>query len=180
MRKPRPRTRTLGLSGRKLPRLRVYTSDQAHSSAEKAAIALGLGEHNVLRVPSDDRFRMDVNSWPRDRRRSAECASANGGHRYRGTTSTASVDPVRASAGFVASTHLAAYRRRLWRRPRAPPGVRMGHGGLGRRGLVRYQSPQDALRALDFSALYVRDIARLRRVFASCRNICVVIRMGPS
>src|SRR6184192_1097434 len=57
-----PFTRKLGLTNRGLPRFRIYTSDQAHSSAEKAAIALGLGEENVIRVPSDDEFRLDVNS----------------------------------------------------------------------------------------------------------------------
>src|SRR6516164_3614455 len=57
-----PETRKLGLTDRNLPRLRIYTSDQAHSSAEKAAIALGVGEENVIRIPSDDDFRMDVNS----------------------------------------------------------------------------------------------------------------------
>src|SRR5947207_6955891 len=55
-----PSTRKLGLTRRNLPRFRIYTSDQAHSSAEKAAIALGLGEENVQRVPSDTDFRMDV------------------------------------------------------------------------------------------------------------------------
>ena len=55
-----PSTRKLGLTGRNLPRFRIYTSDQAHSSVEKAAIALGLGEENVQRVPSDTEFRMDV------------------------------------------------------------------------------------------------------------------------
>src|SRR5213078_2290563 len=55
-----PSTRRLGLTGRDLPRFRIYTSDQAHTSAEKAAIALGLGEGNVQRVPSDAEFRMDV------------------------------------------------------------------------------------------------------------------------
>src|SRR5213595_1733285 len=55
-----PSTRTLGLSARNLPRFRIYTSDQAHSSVEKAAIALGLGEENVQRVPSDAEFRIDV------------------------------------------------------------------------------------------------------------------------
>src|ERR1041384_2452945 len=57
-----PATRKLGLTDRNLPQLRIYTSDQAHSSAEKAAIALGIGEENVIRVPSDDKFRMDINS----------------------------------------------------------------------------------------------------------------------
>ena len=58
-----PSTRKLGLIRQPpddLPRFRIYTSDQAHSSAEKAAIALGIGEENVIRVPSDDEFRMDV------------------------------------------------------------------------------------------------------------------------
>src|SRR5881227_1046097 len=60
-----PYTRKLGLTNRDLPRFRIYTSDQAHSSAEKAAIALGLGEENVIRVRSDEQFRMDVNSLGR-------------------------------------------------------------------------------------------------------------------
>src|SRR5438874_563837 len=55
-----PSTRKLGLTGRNLPRFRIYTSDQAHSSAEKAAIALGLGEESVCRVSSDKEFRMDT------------------------------------------------------------------------------------------------------------------------
>src|ERR1700720_3791889 len=55
-----PATRKLGLTARNLPRLRIYTSDQAHSSVEKAAIALGLGEENVIRIPSDEHFRLDV------------------------------------------------------------------------------------------------------------------------
>src|ERR1700757_2667609 len=57
-----PATRKLGLTDRGLPRFRIYTSDQAHSAAEKAAIALGLSEENVIRVPSDAQFRMDVAS----------------------------------------------------------------------------------------------------------------------
>jgi len=54
--------RKRGLAGRgaDLPTMRVYTSDQAHSSVEKAMIVLGLGEENVVRVPSDEWFRMDV------------------------------------------------------------------------------------------------------------------------
>src|SRR6266487_7114576 len=60
-----PETRKLGLTDRGLPRFRIYTSDQAHSAAEKAAIALGLGEENVIRVPGDGQFRMDINSLGR-------------------------------------------------------------------------------------------------------------------
>ena len=39
---------------------RVYASDQAHSSIEKAMIVLGLGEENVVRIPSDEAFRLNV------------------------------------------------------------------------------------------------------------------------
>src|SRR5881392_2355093 len=55
-----PNTRKLGLSGRDLPAFRVYTSDQAHSSVEKGAIAIGIGEGNVQRVSTDAEFRMNV------------------------------------------------------------------------------------------------------------------------
>jgi aromatic-L-amino-acid decarboxylase len=38
--------------------LTLYTSDQSHSSIEKGAIAVGLGQRNVRKVPSDSEFRM--------------------------------------------------------------------------------------------------------------------------
>ncbi|MFC4076189.1 pyridoxal phosphate-dependent decarboxylase family protein [Salinithrix halophila] len=50
--------RTEGLTGRTIPRLRLYTSDQAHSSVDKAAIALGIGTQNVVRVPTDENYRL--------------------------------------------------------------------------------------------------------------------------
>src|SRR5438105_9245933 len=55
-----PSTRKLGLTNRDLPRFRIYTSDQAHSAAEKSAIALGIGEENVRRVPSDNEVRLEI------------------------------------------------------------------------------------------------------------------------
>src|SRR5438552_16932656 len=90
-----PNTRTLGLSGRDLPIFRIYASDQAHSSVEKGAIAIGIGEDNVRRVPSDSAFRMDVAGLrkmiARDRQENfrpmAVVATV-------GTTSTASIDPI--------------------------------------------------------------------------------------
>ncbi|HEY0370148.1 MAG TPA: aminotransferase class I/II-fold pyridoxal phosphate-dependent enzyme, partial [Chthoniobacterales bacterium] len=89
--------RAQGLSGRpELPIFRVYASDQAHSSVDKACIALGLGEHNVRRIPSDSEFKMDVNAL-------RETVAADLRKEFQplavvatvGTTSTASVDPVK-------------------------------------------------------------------------------------
>ncbi|MGA8100131.1 MAG: pyridoxal-dependent decarboxylase, partial [Candidatus Cybelea sp.] len=47
-----------GMSGRALPALRIYVTGETHSHVEKAAIALGVGQRNVVRVPCDDAFRM--------------------------------------------------------------------------------------------------------------------------
>src|SRR5262249_45345977 len=88
--------RALGLSGRsELPVFRIYASGQAHSSVEKAAIALGLGEHNVRRIASDGEFRINLSGL-----RDAITAVLRHGFKPLavvgtvGTTSTASIDPV--------------------------------------------------------------------------------------
>lgn len=58
-RDPALNVRELGMAGRAdLPVLRVYCSDQAHSSVDKAVITLGMGRANCVRIPSDERFRM--------------------------------------------------------------------------------------------------------------------------
>lgn len=88
--------RRKGMTGRDLPPLRVYCSDQAHSSIEKGALALGVGAGGVIKIESDDAFRMKPEALEaalaRDRAAGALpmaiVATA-------GTTSTASVDPVR-------------------------------------------------------------------------------------
>src|SRR6058998_4422440 len=91
-----PFARKRGLAGRAdLPRFRIYTSDQAHNAAEKAAIALGIGEENVRRVPCDGEFRMEMSIL-----RKMIAADRQSGFKpmaviaTAGTTSTASVDPI--------------------------------------------------------------------------------------
>jgi aromatic-L-amino-acid/L-tryptophan decarboxylase len=51
-----PDVRETGLSG--VPPLRLYCSEEAHSSIEKAAIALGIGRAGARSIPTDERFRM--------------------------------------------------------------------------------------------------------------------------
>ena len=73
----------------------VYTSEQAHSSIEKGAIALGIGQDFVRKIPVDAAFRMRPDalqaSIERDLaeglRPCCVCATV-------GTTATTSVDPV--------------------------------------------------------------------------------------
>jgi aromatic-L-amino-acid decarboxylase len=88
--------RRRGMSG---VRLRMYMSEEAHSSVEKAGIVLGVGQENVVKIKSDAEFRMDVDALARaiasDRAQGyipfAVVATV-------GTTSVTAVDPVPAIA----------------------------------------------------------------------------------
>jgi aromatic-L-amino-acid decarboxylase len=77
----------------------VYTSEQAHSSIEKGAIAVGIGQEYVRKVPVDEAFRMRPDALREMVERDLVaglrpcCVSATVG-----TTSTTSVDPVPAIA----------------------------------------------------------------------------------
>src|SRR5256885_11112049 len=162
-----PSTRKLGLSARNLPRFRIYASDQAHSSIEKAAIALGLGEENVPRVPTDAEYRIDLAALRAMIERDlAEKFKPLAAIATVGTTSTASVDPV-PDIAKICREH------KMWLH------VDAAYGG-GFAILPEYEwitkgwseadsiviNPHKTLFVpLDFSILYVRDLERLRRVF---------------
>ncbi|MCD4749351.1 MAG: aspartate aminotransferase family protein [Thermoanaerobaculales bacterium] len=88
--------RERGLAGRDdLPPLRVYASDQAHSSIAKACLTLGFGLQGFRAIPHDKDYRMDVCAL-----RAAINEDRKAGCRPLavvatvGTTSTTSVDPV--------------------------------------------------------------------------------------
>ena len=85
-----------GLAGRHdVSRIRVYASEQVHSSVEKAAVVLGLGLESVRKIPTDDKFRMRP-----DLLRQAISADRAGGWQpccvvgVVGTTSTTAIDPI--------------------------------------------------------------------------------------
>lgn len=93
---PGLRVRQEGLSGRPdAPRLRLYTSEQAHSSIEKGAITLGIGQQGVCKVPVDEAFRLN----PQALAHAIEEDRAEGWQPFCvvatvGTTSTTSIDPL--------------------------------------------------------------------------------------
>jgi len=85
-----------------LPNLVLYTSEQAHSSIEKGAIALGVGQRNVRKIPVDAEFRMR----PEALTAALEGDLAAGLKPFCivatvGTTSTTSIDPVPEIAGIA-------------------------------------------------------------------------------
>jgi aromatic-L-amino-acid decarboxylase len=164
-----PAARKLGLSGRPdVPRFRLYASDQAHSSAEKAAIALGLGEENVQRVPSDGDFRMNVAELrkmiARDQREKFKSLAVIA---TVGTTSTASVDPVKEIVDLCREQKIwlhidGAYGGGL----ALLPECKWVTTGWSEADSVIINPHKMLFVPLDFSVLYVRDVERLRRVFA--------------
>lgn len=99
--------RKKGLTGRNdLRQLRMYTSDQAHSSIEKAAIVLGVGQENIVKIPSDEKYRMDVDALETNikndiaQRMQPICVIAT-----IGTTSSTSIDPVDQIAAICQKYH---------------------------------------------------------------------------
>jgi aromatic-L-amino-acid/L-tryptophan decarboxylase len=97
---PDLRVREDGLAGRPdVPRLRVYCSEEAHSSVDKAVLTLGLGLTGLRRLPTDASLALDPAALARavaeDRaagvRPLAVVATV-------GTTSTTAIDPVPAIA----------------------------------------------------------------------------------
>ena len=90
---PELRSRDEGLAGK--PPLRLYASEEAHSSIEKAAIVVGIGRSGLHRIAVDASYRMDPQALAaaiaEDRRAGLQpfCVVAT-----LGTTSSTSVDPV--------------------------------------------------------------------------------------
>ncbi|MGH7738078.1 MAG: pyridoxal phosphate-dependent decarboxylase family protein [Candidatus Tyrphobacter sp.] len=160
--------RERGASGRDLPVLRIYATAQTHSHVEKAAIALGVGLENVVKVPCADDFAMRPDALHRAIDEDREC-----GMRPLaivatiGTTSTTSVDPIPAIAEI-------ATRHKVWLH------VDAAYAGVAAmlaeyaevfEGIERADSfvvnPHKWLFVpMDCSVLYVRDESLLRRAFS--------------
>src|SRR5438876_526037 len=158
-----PSVRKHGLVGAGAPVFRIYASEQAHSSAEKAAIALGLGEENVQRVPTDSHFRMnlgamremiarDVASRGRGIKPMAVIATV-------GTTSTASVDPVPEIATICRENKLWLHIDGAYGAGFAIlPEKKSLTDGWSEADSIVVNPHKSLFVPLDFSVLYVRDL----------------------
>jgi aromatic-L-amino-acid decarboxylase len=161
--------RRSGLAGRSdVPQMRIYASEQAHSSIEKAAITLGIGERNVIRVATDDSYRLlpgalDAAILRDIARGHAPCAVVA----TVGTTSTASVDPVEEIAAICR-------KHKVWLHVDAAYGGAMALLPEGRWAMAGTDGADSVVVnphkwlfvPLDFSALYTRRPDMLRAVFA--------------
>jgi aromatic-L-amino-acid/L-tryptophan decarboxylase len=163
------RAREDGLSGRAdLPLLRVYCSEQAHSSVDKSVLTLGLGQRSLRRVETDFEFRMRpaalAAAIDEDRRAGLLpfCVVATVG-----TTSTTSVDPVEAVADICE-------RERLWLHVDAAyagsaavaPEYRSHLRGCQRADSLVTNPHKWLFTPIDLSVLYCRRMDVLRRAFS--------------
>jgi aromatic-L-amino-acid decarboxylase len=163
------RIREEGMSGREdLPLLRLYVSEQAHSSIEKGALTLGLGRRSVCKVPTDEEFRMDASALhcliEEDKRAGALpfCVVATVG-----TTSTSSIDPVPAIADICE-------RHNLWLHVDAAyagtaailPEMRHILAGAERADSLVTNPHKWLFTPFDLSVLYSRRMDTLKRAFS--------------
>ncbi len=161
--------REKGMAGRSdLPQLRLYTSDQAHSSIEKGAIVLGIGQNGVCKIPVDAEFRMRADVLERVIQediaagRKPFCIVATVG-----TTSTTSVDPVPAIADIAA-------RYNIWLHVDGAyagvsgmiPGMEWVLAGVDRADSLVVNPHKWLFVPVDLSVLYCRKPEILRRAFS--------------
>jgi aromatic-L-amino-acid decarboxylase len=161
--------RARGLAGRTdVPPVAVYCSDQTHSSIDKGVIAIGLGHHNLRKIPSDDQYRMRVDAL-------AEAIRHDRGNGVLpiavvatvGTTSTTSIDPVPAIAELCE-------RERLWMHVDAAyggaaamlPSHRHVLEGAGRADSLVVNPHKWLFTPFDLSAFYSRRMDVIRQAFA--------------
>ena len=159
-----PEARTAGAR----PNLVLYASQHAHSSIEKGAIALGMGQRNVRQIPVDADFRMRPDALAASIEedlaagRKPFCVVATVG-----TTSTTSIDPVPALADI-------AERYGLWLHVDAAyagaaailPEFRHIFEGVARAHSVVVNPHKWLFIPVDLSAFYTRRPDILRRAFS--------------
>ena len=168
-----PGARSAGLAGRAdVPRLRVYTSDQANLSIDKAMIAIGLGLESLRKIPVDGEFRLRVDALERaiaDDRAAGILPIAV--MPTTGTTVTTSIDPVPAVADLCA-------RERLWLHVDAAYGgvaaMLPSHAhvlaGADRADSIVISPHKWLFTPFDLSAFYCRRMDVLKAAFSLARD----------
>jgi aromatic-L-amino-acid decarboxylase len=161
-----PEATDAGLAG--LPAGRVYASAQAHSSVDKAVVALGFGRAGVVHVPTDDRLAMD----PEALRAAIRADRAAGRVPVAvvgtfGTTSTTAIDPIAEIARVAEEEGVWLHVDAAWGGPLALlPEWRERFTGWERADSVVVNPHKWLFTPIDCSVLWVRGRERLRGAFA--------------
>jgi len=161
--------RERGMSGRTdLSLLRVYCSEQTHSSIDKAVILLGLGQNSLVKIATNERFEMDA-----ERLREAISDDKSAGHTpfcvvaTIGTTSTTSVDPIGQIADICRRNNIflhvdAAYAGSAAIVPELQPYFK----GWELADSIVTNPHKWLFTPFDLSVLYVKDLDLLKQTFS--------------
>ncbi len=146
----------------------LYTSDQSHMSIEKGAIAVGVGQQNVRKVPSDSEFRMSADAL----RKMVEEDKQAGKRPFCvvatvGTTSSTSIDPVPQIAGIAEENAMWLHVDAAYAGAAAIlPEHRYLMSGVERAHSLVVNAHKWLLTPIDLSAFYTRRPDILRRAFS--------------
>ncbi len=150
------------------PGLVMYTSEHSHSSIEKGAMAVGIGQENVRKIPSDAEFRMDADAL----RASVKSDLAAGKRPFcvvatSGTTSTTSVDPIARIADIAEEYGLWLHVDAAYAGPAAMiPEFRWLLEGASRAHSLVMNPHKWLFTPIDLSAFYTSRPDILRRAFS--------------
>ena len=160
--------RERGMSGRDLPALRIYITAETHSHVEKAAVALGIGQENVVRVACDGAYRMRPEALraaieadeKAEMRPLAVVATV-------GTTSTTSVDPVAAIAEVTRERNIWLHVDAAYAGPAAMiPEFRWMLDGVELADSLVLNPHKWMFVPMDLSVLFLKDESIVRRAFS--------------
>ncbi len=148
--------------------LTLYTSCHAHSSVEKAAITLGLGQENVRLIEADEAFRMRTGALEESIRRDLAagkkpfCVVATVG-----TTSTTSIDPVPDIAALARKYGLWLHVDAAYGGPAAiVPELRPLFNGIEQADSLVLNPHKWLFTPIDLSVFYTAHPEILRRAFS--------------
>ena len=158
-----------GMSGRTdLPLLRVYCSEQTHNSIDKAVILLGLGQKSLVKIPTNNRFEMDV-----EKLREAIQDDKSKGHLpfciipTIGTTSSSSVDNVERVADICERNNLWLHVDTAYAGSAAiVPEFQHYFKGINRADSIVTNPHKWLFTPFDLSVLYVKDLDLLKQTFS--------------
>jgi aromatic-L-amino-acid/L-tryptophan decarboxylase len=164
-----PDVRAHGMAGRgEIPPFTIYCTEHAHSSVDKAAIVLGLGQGAIRRIPVDEGFRMRASAL-----QEAIRADRRAGFRplavvaVVGATSVSSIDPAPAIADICEREGIWLHVDAAYAGPAAMiPEYEWIFDGVARADSVIVNPHKWLFTPLDLSALYCRRMAVLRRALA--------------
>jgi len=163
------RIREDGMSGRTdLPLLRIYCSEQVHSSIDKAVITLGLGQKSLVKIPTNERFEMETEKL-------REAIQDDKSARYLpfcvvptiGTTSTSSVDNVERIADICGRNDLWLHVDAAYAGATAIiPEFQKYFKGCERADSIVVNPHKWLFTQFDLSVLYCKDLDMLKKAFS--------------